>query len=442
MLKMRLLIVVPVLLGLVWQILLRAELDGVSFFGMYISANNSGAGSYVRTKKGNALKEGFCSLTMDEVSQNTEGITGLLNNITSHPYFRYFKVNLDRECRYWVAEASCTCDSNGCQICTCDDSGIPETLKYPYDMSDVSAVERRTAPDKHAAKGFEDEIKPIDPDRDATYVDLLQNPEANTGYSGPKAARVWQAVYDNCNIDGLPSNDTAGVENREKALLRQLLSGLHTSITMHVAAFFYNDTKGDSPLRSLGVLNNPNISFYPNCGMFRRIVKNDEFIRNLFVVYQFVLRAVAKTKRAFLANSSLYNSGFNGAATDGDVRLYSNIGELFSSKLFRVATFDEQKFFESPGAHLLVRQMKRVVHNVTTLMDCVTCEKCRAWGKLETAALATALKIVFGSAENVVELNRGERVALINFARQLAISVKNVRSLAAVCEKFNYTAMS
>lgn len=31
----------------------------------------------------------------------------------------------------------------------------------------------------------------------------------------------------------------------------------------------------------------------------------------------------------------------------------------------------------------------------STLMDCVGCEKCRLWGKLQVHGLGTALKILF-----------------------------------------------
>jgi len=32
-------------------------------------------------------------------------------------------------------------------------------------------------------------------------------------------------------------------------------------------------------------------------------------------------------------------------------------------------------------------------------MDCVACEKCRLWGKLQVTGLGTALKILFATEE-------------------------------------------
>ena len=38
-------------------------------------------------------------------------------------------------------------------------------------------------------------------------------------------------------------------------------------------------------------------------------------------------------------------------------------------------------------------------HNITRIMDCVGCEKCKMWGKLQLLGIATSLKILF-SAED------------------------------------------
>jgi hypothetical protein len=63
-------------------------------------------------------------------------------------------------------------------------------------------------------------------------------------------------------------------------------------------------------------------------------------------------------------------------------------------------------------------------------MDCVGCDKCRLWGKVQTLALGTALKILFSgkalgiegslstSTKKLFQLSRVEIVALVNgFAR-------------------------
>ena len=67
--------------------------------------------------------------------------------------------------------------------------------------------------------------------------------------------------------------------------------------------------------------------------------------------------------------------------------------------------------------------------NITRIMDCVGCDKCRLWGKLQTLALGTSLKILFSGRNEGLDtdldakasnfqLTRAEIVALFNgFAR-------------------------
>jgi ERO1-like protein alpha len=60
-------------------------------------------------------------------------------------------------------------------------------------------------------------------------------------------------------------------------------------------------------------------------------------------------------------------------------------------------------------------------------MDCVTCEKCKVWGKLQILGLGTAIKILLTPEKELNEsagfLNRQEVIALINTLHQLTKSV-------------------
>lgn len=68
-------------------------------------------------------------------------------------------------------------------------------------------------------------------------------------------------------------------------------------------------------------------------------------------------------------------------------------------------------------------------------MDCVGCDKCRLWGKMQITGLGTALKLLFSQPEELspsndgVVLSRSEAVAFINTLHRLS------ESLAAV-DKF------
>ena len=66
-------------------------------------------------------------------------------------------------------------------------------------------------------------------------------------------------------------------------------------------------------------------------------------------------------------------------------------------------------------------------------MDCVGCEKCRLWGKLQITGLGTALKILFSYQNPTqVRLSRSELVALMNVFHRLSESVEASRVMHTI----------
>lgn len=378
--------------------------------------------------RGGTLDYGFCCCSADDVDANTEALLMNLNDITVHPYFRYFKVNTEKDCPFWAVSLVCNSEDNACTVGKCTQESIPRTLWSNKDMSDLST------PDSHISQmvphpyNADDWGLWLSTDDAASYVDLVANPEGNTGFSGPMAIKVWQAIYkENC----LSTTDETC---QEVDVLRTLLSGLHMSINLQVATNFKKDPNLASPQHTAGIYNNPLISFFPNCEMFeKRIAPNRQFIDNLYILYQFTLRALTKSKAQFIRDLDSFNAGEGGVETPEDAKLKKSIADLFNSKLLCVKTFDETRFLESPKGLELLPQMKRMLTNVTHLMDCVPCEKCRIWGKLETKGMATALKVNMSPGKTPVILDRAEQVTLINLTRQLAFAVRNVKRLTEYC---------
>ncbi len=75
--------------------------------------------------------------------------------------------------------------------------------------------------------------------------------------------------------------------------------------------------------------------------------------------------------------------------------------------------------------------------NVSRLMDCVGCDKCRLWGKLQTAGYGTALKVLFESDNDSGELpvlKRTELVALFNTYARLTSSLTAIQKFRAMVE--------
>jgi len=52
---------------------------------------------------------------------------------------------------------------------------------------------------------------------------------------------------------------------------------------------------------------------------------------------------------------------------------------------------------------VLKQEFKDHFRNVTRIMDCVGCDKCRLWGKVQTTGVATAMKVLFELDEKALE---------------------------------------
>ena len=77
----------------------------------------------------------------------------------------------------------------------------------------------------------------------------------------------------------------------------------------------------------------------------------------------------------------------------------------------------------------LKAEFRERFRNVSRIMDCVGCDKCRLWGKLQTSGYGTALKVLFETdPENAEEfhLRRTEVVSLIVTLQRLSHSIRAV----------------
>jgi hypothetical protein len=91
----------------------------------------------------------------------------------------------------------------------------------------------------------------------------------------------------------------------------------------------------------------------------------------------------------------------------------------------------------------LKAQLQTAFKNITRIMDCVGCEKCKLWGKLQTLGIATALKVLFSEQEAAagsdaspaaslaaLKLERNEVIALVNLLERLSKSIQIYWSLS------------
>lgn len=230
----------------------------------------------------------------------------------------------------------------------------------------------------------------------------MRNPEGYTGYAGPKAHRIWRSVYEeNCfdggtptlppapaqpmesgngselaSCDQAPSQEdmqtsrqgtavtgkcsdpfgaglTMGSEAEgpgvclEERVFRRLVSGLHTSISTHIAATERIDeaaqVQGRLSDRGWAVGREADLDSW-----LRRVGRWPDRLHNLYFAYVFALRSVAKAAPLLeLAPLRTGNTAEDAVARDllrAMLRSDAPRGVLFGfdeSKMFRVDAVDD-----------------------------------------------------------------------------------------------------
>ncbi|KAL4152057.1 hypothetical protein PRNP1_008992 [Phytophthora ramorum] len=392
----------------------------------------------------------------------------LLHELSRLTFFRYFKVDLGKECPYLPWQDDGMCASIDCAVCECPSHEIPapwsqldqqetqsrqatqsEEAGKPCDEqtgeSTLSKVERKNAVAGESFNEWE-EVSNTNvwatqggDEETMAYINLLENPERYTGYSGVQAERIWKAIYEeNCFT---PSEESKldGMCLEERVYYR-LISGLQASINTHIALTY---KFGDGQWAV-----NPSLFVH-------RVGKHRERLQNLYFAYLFVMRAVSKYRHELLAYD--YNTGnaaddfrakeilrqlllegsddarASGVACPAYAECSSVLSGFDESALFRVQADGlsiDQLAQAKQEKELLEVQFREKFQNVSRIMDCVTCEKCRLWGKLQTMGLGTAIKILLAEdVSTIPKLHRNELIALINVANNLSRSVDGVKMM-------------
>ena len=68
----------------------------------------------------------------------------------------------------------------------------------------------------------------------------------------------------------------------------------------------------------------------------------------------------------------------------------------------------------------MVKQYQKYIQNISSILNCVECEKCRLFGKMQTYGVGTAFKILLGYP---TLYKRNEIVALLNVFNKISMSV-------------------
>ncbi|KAH6692669.1 endoplasmic reticulum Oxidoreductin 1 [Plectosphaerella plurivora] len=310
------------------------------------------------------------------------------------------------------------------------------------------------------------------------YVSLTKNPERFTGYAGFGAAQVWDAIYrENCfqrssfpnappqaqsaqssRPGGLSSGPGSGLglgaagvaaedfkqimeaagrqqalqevraavpnapfvastgfegqdECLEKRVFYRVISGMHASISTHLCWDFLNQTTGEWQ---------PNVNCY-----ISRLHNYPDRISNLYFNYALVTRAVAKLGPHIQRGDRFT---FCTGDTSEDAATRAKVLAVTRAASSVPDIFDESLMFKNGEGPSLKEDFRNRFRNVSRVMDCVGCDKCRLWGKVQTAGYGTALKVLFESDNDneIPPLKRTELVALYNTYARISSSINAV----------------
>uniref|UniRef100_A0A3B3DVN9 ERO1-like protein alpha n=1 Tax=Oryzias melastigma TaxID=30732 RepID=A0A3B3DVN9_ORYME len=419
----------------------------------------------------------FCQVTghLDDCACDVETIDDFNNNqlfpklqtLLESDYFRFYKVNLHKPCPFWTSSSHC--GLRDCAVKPCLPSEVPEGIRSSSHNKvskkqldgceqaehlgavDVSLSEktREALQDwsRHddEAERFcvvDDEESP-----DSQHVDLLLNPERFTGYKGPEAWQIWNSIYEeNCFKVGPLASPLVKRARRfyvrwrgqcvEKRAFYRLISGLHASINIHLSARYLLD---DSWYQK---------KWGHNASEFRRRFDSEltagegpRRLLNLYFLYLIELRALAKALPFFQQPSfQLYT----GRAEEDHKHKELLLQILQAARSFPLH-FDETSLFagDEKEAAKLKEDIRLAFLNISRIMDCVGCFKCRLWGKLQTQGLGTALKILFSGRQIEAlpkssrqtprfQLSRQEVVSLLNAFGRISTSVRELQNFRSL----------
>lgn len=351
------------------------------------------------TKQPSNYKKSFVDFLQSKTDINgfnRNKLLPLLKSIVGMDYFRYVKVNLERPCVLW-------CNADKCNLRDCKVKTISDPNKCPVAIYDneLSTVNTELGKDQLDLLTKLFECNDND-DHDSHYVDLLLNPERFTGYSGETAHRIWRAIYEeNCFL----SKSRSPFSNElcyEERLFYEAISGLHSSINIHLCAEYpTNSFTGE---------------FSPNLDEFlRRFDGHIDYLENLYKLFLLELRALAMSKPTLLKRVDSPDQ-----ATKVAVQNLLTVVDNFDVPMLKDLSLKPNHV-----SHELALHFRNIT---TTIIDCVACDKCKLWGKVQLRGLGTAFKILSIKDVAKLNLNHQEIVSLINAIARLSHSIRQLES--------------
>ena len=338
-----------------------------------------------------------CCTDFRDIDMINDKIHPILVSLTKTNFFRRFKVDLETKCPFWALNQICK-NPTSCGICVCDEREIPINWKAEdkkiFSRGRLSPSQTDFHPEKAEVTLIEDWGLGEDESASGVYVDLVKNVESYTGYQGQN---IWNTIYaDNC---------FKGDSCLEERVLNRAISGMHSSVSTHLSELYV-----DFDINAT----------YPNTQMyFEKVGDHPDRIKNLYFSFTILLRGLN------IANDFLRTYNFSTGSFIEDASANKQVTELLElSQRYGDVPFDETLLFKDSSKLALKTQLRGYFQNITRIMDCVDCEKCRTYGKLQIKGLGTALKLIFDdNYKTKISLNRNEIIAFINTLAKWSTSI-------------------
>jgi ERO1-like protein alpha len=362
----------------------------------------------------------FCPCSISSIQKlNEVHISPTLGALLSTPFFRYFRVDLEAKCPFWENDGYCTIKQ-----CSVEETQEEEAANV-LGTAVLTRASGHELIDEHWTNELDSSWTNEGENGNFHYVDLLSNPEKYTGYK-PKAgsSRVWHEVHAfNTFHSSSEKIGVVGHEGEESAkelasmpvehrVFWKSVSGLHASISSHIAVNYLLDKRK-------GVWGLDLNEFQ------RRLVDHPDRINNLHFVFLLELRAVAILGEFLLHTDHPLSTG-HPSEDRQTIKLLQN---MLKTKSQWPVSFEEETAFHGDPNHHLLEIFRTKMYNISRIMDCVGCQRCRLWGKLQMMGLGTALRILYSpDREEVLRgLHRSHIVALFNAVGRLSHSVEATR---------------
>ena len=358
--------------------------------------------------------ENGISYNITNVILNNQNLCDSLQKLRQTLFFRIFKINLEPECSIFHQEMICR--DTACQICECSNNEVPRVWKQPSGIDENIVTQMDDDPFNKLVEKYNFDSKQwllkedIDP-KDGTYINLLKNPEGYTGYKG---AHIWKAIFkENCFSEKYSS---LCVEDK---IFSNIFTGWLAVTNFEIGCNFKNRNTKEKYV---------NITYVANKFLYQK-----DKIDNLFFLYSLILKAANK------AVPFLIDYDYSSGNSTEDKITSKIIKEIFRHELknfdeIEEAFKDSYVEFQNYIYSNMISELIIRFRNISSIIDCVTCSKCRMHAKLEVFGIATMLKIMFSkSTDDLKEsMSRNELVSFINLFAKLSKAVNNVQIVNAM----------